>query len=65
VEDYGLTSFSGVGGVFAISVTTMLIGVVRMVVPNARSPSFLQRRDVHPASGPGGRHGAQLARDDA
>jgi amino acid transporter len=62
-EDYGLTSFFGVGGVFVIGVTTMLIGVVLMVAWNARSPSFFRGETFTREWAE--HHRAQLARDDA
>jgi amino acid transporter len=41
-KDYGLTSFFGIGGVFVIGVTTLLIGVLLMAVWNARAPSYFR-----------------------
>jgi amino acid transporter len=61
-KDYGLTSFFGVGGVFVIGMTTMLIGVVLMVAWNARSPAFFRGETFTREWAE--RHRAQLARDD-
>ncbi len=41
-KDYGLTSFFGVGGVFVIGLGTLLIGIVLMLLWNARSGEFFR-----------------------
>jgi amino acid transporter len=41
-KDYGLTSLFGIGGVFVIGVATLLIGVVLMLIWNARSREFFR-----------------------
>ena len=61
-KDYGLTSFFGVGGVFVIGVTTMLVGIVLMLVWNARSPSFFRGETFTREWAE--RHRVRLARDD-
>jgi amino acid transporter len=41
-KDYGLTSLFGIGGVFVIGVATVLIGIILMLVWNARSSEFFR-----------------------
>ena len=47
-EDYGLTSFFGVGGVFVIGVATMLIGGIVMAAWNTRAPAFFRGETFTP-----------------
>ena len=46
--NYGLTSMFGIGGVFVIGVATLLIGVLLMLVWNARSREFFRGDTFRP-----------------
>jgi amino acid transporter len=46
--DYGLTSVFGVGGVFAIGIAALLIGVVLMILWNLRAPAFFRGETFAP-----------------
>jgi amino acid transporter len=41
-KDYGLTSLFGIGGVFVIGAATLLIGIILMLLWNARSSEFFR-----------------------
>jgi amino acid transporter len=47
-KDYGLTSLLGIGGVFVIGVATLLIGVLLMLIWNARSREFFRGETFTP-----------------
>jgi hypothetical protein len=47
-KDYGLTTLFGVGGVFVIGLACLLIGVVLMLVWNARSPAYFRGETFQP-----------------
>jgi amino acid transporter len=47
-KDYGLTSLFGIGGVFVIGVATLLIGVVLMLIWNARSREYFRGETFAP-----------------
>jgi amino acid transporter len=47
-KDYGLTSLFGIGGVFVIGAATLLIGIVLMLVWNARSREFFRGETFAP-----------------
>jgi amino acid transporter len=47
-DDYGLTTLFGMGGVFVIGVVTLLVGLVIMLVWNARSPAFFRGETFTP-----------------
>jgi amino acid transporter len=41
-EDYGETSFAGVGGVFLLGIGSLLLGVVLMIVWNLMAPAYFR-----------------------
>jgi amino acid transporter len=47
-DDYGLTTLFGVGGVFVIGASTILIGVVLMILWNLRAPAFFRGETFAP-----------------
>lgn len=47
-DDYGLTTLFGLGGVFVIGTATVLIGVVLMIIWNARAPAFFRGETFAP-----------------
>jgi amino acid transporter len=59
-EDFGETSFHGVGGVFLLGVGSLLLGVVVMVVVEVTMPAFFRGRTLARAAAPA--EGAASAR---
>jgi amino acid transporter len=45
-EDYGDTSFHGIGGVFLLGIGSLLLGVVLMVVTEVAMPAFFRGRTL-------------------
>lgn len=41
-EDYGYSSFNGIGGVFILGIGALLLGVVLMFIWNAKEPAFFR-----------------------
>ena len=45
-EDYGETSFRGVGGVFLLGVGSLLLGVVLMIITEILMPDYFRGRTL-------------------
>jgi len=61
-EDFGETSFHGVGGVFLLGIGSLLLGVVLMVVAELAMPAFFRGRATDGADGTGGRSRTKAGR---